>query len=277
MTDFTSPASIDYTDGIDQGPDNYPTLADKFEKTAEVVDQALAAYGDTAVMWTGGKDSTLVLYVVLEVARERGFAVPPVIFIDHFEHFEETTEFVDRWVDEWDLDLFVARNEALAPYEPGESVPLDDLDERTRRELDRVGHEGDSLTVDADSLAGNHLLKTAALNDTLIEHGFDAVFSGVRWDEQDARADETFFSPRHEAEKYPPHDRVHPILQFEERDVWDAFWGFILPDTVEGYDSPRSPGRRRPRGLRARGPAGLAQVLRGVPLTRHRIRLRRGG
>ncbi|MFB6185087.1 MAG: nodulation protein, partial [Haloarculaceae archaeon] len=34
---------------------------------------------------------------------------------------------------------------------------------------------------------------------------------------------------------YPPHDRIQPILQFEERAVWDTFWNFVVPDTVEGY------------------------------------------
>ena len=67
------------------------------------------------------------------------------------------------------------------------------------------------------------------------EYDIDGVISGVRWDEQEARAEETFFSPRHDPDLFPPHDRIQPILQFAERDVWDAFWGYVVPDTVAAF------------------------------------------
>ena len=86
-----------------------------------------------------------------------------------------------------------------------------------------------------DTYVGNHLLKTVALNNALEEYDIDGVISGVRWDEQEARASETFFSPRHDPEIYPPHDRIQPILQFDERAVWDAFWYVVVPETVPGY------------------------------------------
>ena len=240
---FPDYVDVEYTDGEQHDADAYPTLADKLEKAAEVTATALEQYRSPAVMWTGGKDSTLVLYVVREVAREQGMEVPPVVFIDHFEHFPEVVEFAERWAERWNLDLHFARNEDIARLgvEPGDEIPLADLGEVNRRELDRLEYEGDTLTLDADSFEGNHLLKTVALNDTLTEFGFDGIFSGVRWDEQDARADETFFSPRHDSEKYPPHDRVHPILQFTEADLWEAFWNFVVPDAVEDYPAGHVP------------------------------------
>ena len=71
---------------------------------------------------------------------------------DHFEHFDETMEFVHRWVDEWDLDLVISRNRELAELgaEPGMDIPVADLSETTRKELARVDFEGDTLTVDAE-------------------------------------------------------------------------------------------------------------------------------
>ncbi|SEK55438.1 phosphoadenosine phosphosulfate reductase family protein [Haloferax larsenii] len=234
---FPEYLDLDYSAGRDQTASDYPTLEDKLEKAAEVTATALEQYENPAVMWTGGKDSTVVLYVVREVAADMGVPVPPVVFIDHFEHFDETEAFVHEWTEKWDLDLIVARNEDIARLgaEPGDELALSDLSEETRRELDRLGYEGDTLVLDADTFEGNHLLKTVALNDVISDHEFDGIFSGVRWDEQEARADETFFSPRHESEKYPPHDRVHSILQFEEADVWAAFWNYIVPDSVDGY------------------------------------------
>ena len=243
---MTSPlgyVSVDYSMGDGQTAADYPTLDDKLGKAAEVTATALEQYKHPAIMWTGGKDSTLVLYVAMEVAREHGIDVPPVVFIDHYEHFDETVEFVERWADAWGLDLVVARNENFADLgvEVGDDVAVADLDERNRRELDRLDYEGDTLTLDPDTFEGNHLLKTVALNNTIAEYEFDGIFSGVRWDEQESRADETFFSPRHESEKYPPHDRVHSIIQFDEASLWDAFWNFVVPDTVEDYPVGHAP------------------------------------
>ncbi|XVH30896.1 phosphoadenosine phosphosulfate reductase family protein [Haloferacaceae archaeon DSL9] len=236
-TDFPASVAVDYAAGENEGPESYPQLADKIEKAVSVTETAFEQYDNPAIMWTGGKDSTLVLYVVMEVARKLDRELPPVVFIDHFEHFPEAMDFVERWSDEWGLDLIYARNSDIVRLgaDPGDEIAVSDLSESTQDELDKLDYDEDSFVLDADTFVGNHLLKTVALNEVLTEHGFDGIFSGVRWDEQDARADETFFSPRHESEKYPPHDRVHPILQFEESAVWDAFWHFVVPDTVEDY------------------------------------------
>ena len=243
MSSFPNYLDVDYEAGSGESAADYPRLTDKLDEAIAVTRTALEQYRNPAVMWTGGKDSTLVLYVVREVAHELGVEVPPVVFIDHFEHFAETTDFVDRWVDRWDLDLVVARNEEFARLdaEPGEEVPVADLSEATQRELARLEYDEETVVVDADTLVGNHLLKTVALNETLTEHGFDGIFSGVRWDEQEARANETFFSPRHDSEKYPPHDRVHPILQFDEPAVWEAMWSFVVPDAVPDYPAGHVP------------------------------------
>ncbi|MDS0293348.1 phosphoadenosine phosphosulfate reductase family protein [Halogeometricum luteum] len=252
---FPSYVTLDYDAGRGESAADYPTLEDKMGKAVEVTRAALEQYERPAVMWTGGKDSTVVLYVVREVAAEMGVDVPPVVFIDHFEHFPETVAFVERWTDAWDLDLVVAKNDDFVRLgaTPGDEIPLSDLSAGNRRELERLEHEGETLTLDADSFEGNHLLKTVALNDVITEREFDGIFSGVRWDEQESRAGETFFSPRHDSEKYPPHDRVHSILQFEEADIWAAFWDYIVPDATDGYPTGRVPEHSEdfPEGIEA--------------------------
>jgi phosphoadenosine phosphosulfate reductase len=228
---------LDYTAGAGETAADYPTLSAKFEQATEVVRTALEEYRDPAVLWTGGKDSTLALYVVREVAAEHDLAVPPVVFVDHFAHRPAVTSFVQQWTGEWGLDLVVARNESVADLDVavGDEVPVSTLDERTRRELDRLGVDDDTVEFSPDSFAGTHLLQTVALNDIFGREGYDALVAGIRWDDHEARADETFFSPRRDAARYPPHDRVHPILPFDERAVWDATWGFVVPDTVPDF------------------------------------------
>ena len=245
---FPDYVDVDYDDGDGEHPDEYPSLEHKIEKAIEIVEEGLAEYERPALMWTGGKDSTLVLYFVAEVAAKHGYDLPAAVFIDHFQHFEEIHEFVDRWAEEWDLEVIYARNEDVGEHVdehdlvPGDDIPIAELSEHNRHHVENIlEYDEDTFPFLLDTYVGNHLLKTVALNDALETHDFDGVISGVRWDEQEARADETFFSPRHDPEIYPPHDRVQPILQFTERDVWDTFWGFVVPDTVENWPEGHVP------------------------------------
>jgi phosphoadenosine phosphosulfate reductase len=213
-------------------------LTDKIEKAVEVTRTGLEQYRNPAVMWTGGKDSTLALYFVVQVAEEYGYELPPTVFIDHFQHFDAVHDFIDRWADEWGLELVYARNDDVGRLgdQPGDDIRVEDLNERNQVEVrEKLEYEEETFPFLLDTYVGNHLLKTVALNDAIEEHDIDGIISGVRWDEQEARADETFYSPRHDDDKYPPHDRVHPILQFEERAVWDATWNYVVPDTVSGW------------------------------------------
>ncbi|MFB6255882.1 MAG: phosphoadenosine phosphosulfate reductase family protein, partial [Haloplanus sp.] len=216
MSEFPDYLDVDYTDGEGETPADYPALEDKIEKAISVTRAGLERYETPAVMWTGGKDSTLTLYFIKEVAEQFGLEVPPAVFIDHYQHFDAIHDFVEEH-----------------GLEPGDDIPVADLSEHNQHHIRNIlEYEEDSFPFLLDTYVGNHLLKTVALNDTLEEYDIDGVISGVRWDEQEARADETFFSPRHDPDIYPPHDRVQPILQFAEPDVWDAFWNYVVPDTV---------------------------------------------
>jgi phosphoadenosine phosphosulfate reductase len=242
-TQFPDYLDIDYSDGENQDPEDYPMIEDKIEKAIQVTKRGLEQYENPAIMWTGGKDSTLVLYFVKEVAERFDLETPPAIFIDHFQHFDDIHDFVDKWATEWDVEVVYARNEDVRDNagDPGDDVQVADLNEHNQHHVRNIlEYEEDTFPFLLDTYVGNHLLKTVALNDALEEYDIDGILSGIRWDEQEARADETFFSPRHDPEIYPPHDRVQPILQFKEADVWEAFWNFVVPETVadfpdEGY------------------------------------------
>jgi len=82
--EFPDYLDVGYTDGEGESPDSYPSLEHKMEKAVEVTKKGLGEYRNPAVMWTGGKDSTLTLYFIKEVADEYGYDMPPAVFIDHF-------------------------------------------------------------------------------------------------------------------------------------------------------------------------------------------------
>ena len=241
-TEFPASVDVDYADGEGEGPADYPSLQHKIEKAIEVTKTGLEEYENPAVMWTGGKDSTLTLYFINQVAEQFGYEKPTAVFIDHYQHFDEIIDFVEHWADEWDIDVVFARNDDVGGYvdenalEPGDDIPVSALSEHNQHHVrDILEYEEDTFPFLLDTYVGNHLLKTVALNDALEEYGIDGVISGVRWDEQEARADETFFSPRHDPDLFPPHDRIQPILQFDEADVWDVFWNYVVPDSVAAF------------------------------------------
>ncbi len=77
-----------------------------------VVEAALETFSRPLVVWSGGKDSTVVLHIVRNVANRLGKSFD-VVFIDHYMHFEETLEFINKVAGEWGLRLFIKGNERL--------------------------------------------------------------------------------------------------------------------------------------------------------------------
>ncbi len=183
-----------------------------------VLKNALEPDRRPVVLWTGGKDSTLVLHLATEVARQSQRDAPPLLFIDHGQHFPETWSFMDDIATEANLKIIVAQNEDLlaAAKDGVEAVPLDVLNPENQAEALKAGLTDTSVLCSLETAVGNHLLKTVALKRAIRNVGFDTVITGIRWDESPARSGEVFFSRRED----PPHMRVHPILPWTEREVW---------------------------------------------------------
>jgi len=173
------------------------------EKSIYVLREAKAKFKGLAALWSMGKDST----AMLAIARKAFFGrVPfPVIHIDNGIDFPQTYEFRKRLADEWGLDLIVAK-----------SVIKED--------------------ISGISCCGSN--KTDALKALLDERGFDGLIVSIRRDEHGIRAKERHFSPRDKEfrwnyQEQPPevweytskfagssHVRVHPLLQWNEIDIW---------------------------------------------------------
>jgi len=228
--------------------ENAPIKA-KIKAGEDVVKRALEEYNPerTVIGFTGGKDSTITAWLVKRVCEEHDIQKPKFMFVDHGQHFEELEEYVKRIADDWGFEVMVAKNDDLIEKadQPGDKVHVDELNDRNKKEAERVGgYEEVPWLMDTE--AGNHLLKTVPMNELLENHNVEAVINGVRWDEHESRGDEDFYSPRDD----PDHMRVHPILQLDERDVWDLSWFHMVPD-VTGVDVEQYPetGDDLPEGL----------------------------
>lgn len=164
------------------------TLQEKIALAGTRLRQALERFGPgTAVGWTGGKDSTVVLALWRAVLREAGVAAPVrALNLDTGCKFPEVLAFRDRLARDWGVDVVVVRPEVdLARY---------------------------PLAADPVRCCGD--LKIAPLNAAVSRLQIPALLTGVRADENPDRAGRPWL------EDHGDHVRILPILEWTELDVW---------------------------------------------------------
>ncbi len=211
----------------------------------DIVRQALEKFKpeELGVTWTGGKDSTLALWIIRQVCQEKGIALPKTMIIGEGDEFEEIEDFVERIKREWDVPLEVCRNDDVlkaANHTLNAPVTVKDLNERNREELKRIGFDGEEFPFEAESYVGNHLMKTVVFNQFLERNNIRGVFQALRWDEHPARFDDEYFEDKEAAHLAPEHTRIRPILHFTEKDLWDTYPAFNIPYCAlyeQGYRS----------------------------------------
>lgn len=217
------------------------SVEEKAAKTKEIIKEAISHYGPekTVVAWTGGKDSTLIVYFVKQVCDELVIKPPKMMFIDEGSLFDEIVEFVNKYKKEWQLEVDRVHNLDVSKHakKHGDMIKVSLLSEFNQKELRNLGFEGEEFPYEAESYVGNHLMKTTAMKMYLTDNShYKAVITGIRWDEQEARANETYYSFR----ENPEHMRIHPILHLTEKDIWNIIHHFGIPYNplyAQGYRS----------------------------------------
>jgi phosphoadenosine phosphosulfate reductase len=187
-------------------------LETKVRIAKAVIAKTLPAFR-TAIAWSGGKDSTAMLHMIMGVCDSFNYRYPDILFIDHNEHFDEIVQMVERFVEDNGLYMVVSRNREILDDLPRN---IDDMDSKNRKNLTQTGFSTPNLDLTLNSFEGNHLLKTVPLINTISERGYTGIYTGIRASENPARAKEVFISPR----KNPDHVRIHPMLAFTEDDIW---------------------------------------------------------
>ena len=141
-----------------------------------------------SVVNAGGKDSTVLLDLI---RRSKNGKIPfKVITIDTSAEFPEIKEFMEKLKSAWNFEIVkYSNNEALRQKYP----------------------------IAKDKTDCCNTLKTIPLKESIKDLHLKAMFTGIRRDENEARANESYFSKR----KDPHHFRIHPLLHFTEKDIWD--------------------------------------------------------
>jgi len=197
-----------------------PTLGDVNSRHLDALEseaihilrEVAAECSNPALLFSGGKDSVVLLRLAEKAFRPGKFPFP-LVHIDTGHNFDEVIAFRDARV-----------------AELGERLIVGSVEESIKKGTVRLRNPA----TDSRNAA-----QAVTLLETIAEHGFDACIGGARRDEEKARAKERIFSFRDEFGQWDPkaqrpelwdlyNTRVHPgenmrvfpISNWTELDVW---------------------------------------------------------
>ncbi|MBF0817517.1 sulfate adenylyltransferase subunit CysD [Microbacterium paludicola] len=188
-------------------------------ESIHIIREVVAQLSKPALMFSGGKDSLVMLHLAMKAFAPARLPFP-VVHIDTGHNFPEILEFRDQYVEKHGLRLIVAS-----------------VQEAIDRGLVREEPNG-----------SRNRIQTPVLLETVEKHGFNAMLGGARRDEEKARAKERVFSFRDEFGQWDPKNqrpeiwnlyngrvhpgesiRVFPLSNWTELDIWQ----YIKEDNVE--------------------------------------------
>jgi len=181
-------------------------------ESIHVMREVAGQFERPAILFSGGKDSIVMLRLAEKAFRPGRFPMP-LVHVDTGHNYPEVIDFRDRRAAQLGEKLIVRSVE--------DSIARGRIVEKAGADNSR------------------NRMQITTLLDTVAEFRFDALLGGARRDEEKARAKERFFSYRDENGQWDPknqrpelwnlyngrhnageHFRVFPISNWTEMDVW---------------------------------------------------------
>ena len=218
-------------------------------RSIHILREAYAGFKSLAMLWSIGKDSTVMLHLARKAFLGQ---VPfPLIHIDTTFKIPEMIVYRDRLALEWKLKLIVGRNDAALKQK--KTFPDGAVDRLTCCGLLKTQALKDVVSGEGERFRLN--LSTGKYESDPDREPFTGIIAGIRADEEGSRSKERYFSPRNQKQKWdlgdqPPefwnqyktefapgtHVRIHPLLDWREVDVWDYIRREKIPTVSLYYD-----------------------------------------
>jgi len=141
---------------------DYSDLDKKIKKAKAIFVKAYGKFGNNfGVAFTGRKDSTVMVHMLLQLVKEKKHKLPRFLFLDHGQHFPESLAFLRKTVKVLGIQIVWKKIK-------GENFSASDL----------------------------AVAKAKALTQAVAGNGWLAIATAIRRDENPTRSLEKFFSPR---------------------------------------------------------------------------------
>ena len=219
-------------------------------RSVHILREAYAAFDRLAMLWSIGKDSTVLLWL----ARKAFFGhVPfPLIHVDTSFKIPEMIAYRDRLVAEWNLTLIYGQN--AQALEEKQTYPDGAVDRLTCCKRLKTDALRETLSGAGPRYRFDHAIGAYQIDrDT---QPYTGVIVGARADEEGSRSKERYFSPRSESSSWevadqPPefwnqfktdfapgtHVRIHPLLDWTELNIWEYIERERIPVTALYFDT----------------------------------------
>jgi len=211
------------------------TSLDRLEhRSVHILREAYAAFPNLCMLWSIGKDSTVLLWL----ARRAFFGhVPfPLVHIDTSFKIPQMIAYRDRLAAEWGLQLIYGQH--VEAIQAGRTFPDGVLGRVTCCSLLKTEALKRTLSGEWPRFKFNHT--TLSYERDPHPEPFTGVIVGARADEEGSRSKERYFSPRTTQHQWqiaeqPPefwnqyktdcapgtHVRIHPLLDWTELNIWE--------------------------------------------------------
>jgi sulfate adenylyltransferase subunit 2 len=219
------------------------------ERSIYILREAYAKFKNLAMLWSVGKDSTVMLWLARKAFL--GHVPFPLVHIDTGYEYPETLEWRDRLAVEWNLYMVYGINQRA--LDAGTTFPLGKVDRLTCCGYMRT--EALKQTLSGESVRYRLNLTTRQYEPEPNREPYTGVIVGVRADEEGSRSKERYFSPRDTDNQwdlanqppefwsqyktdFPPqtHVRIHPILDWTELNIWQYIERENIPMMPMYYD-----------------------------------------
>jgi 3'-phosphoadenosine 5'-phosphosulfate sulfotransferase (PAPS reductase)/FAD synthetase len=214
---------------------------EKLSHTKKIINEAISQSKSPTISWSGGKDSTVVLHLVLQV-----FPNIPIIFVELDCLFPETKQYVIKLAKEWNLNLHIIKSKEhtfeSVTKKYGYPIFSKNIASNVERAI-RTGNIRKQLSKFEVFLVQNKAHISSKCSQYLLERpckikekelDCDLKFIGLRALESRARvrlwADYGDLYPVKDYYGYnKPILKCNPISTWSEIDIWNYFKEYNIP------------------------------------------------